>query len=112
MRYLLFAFVAFLLFQSCNSDSGNKKPAEQKDSLSTQHKVSGATDTSAATTAIADAATILSKKEVPILCYHDIRDLRPGESQRLKEYIVGESNFIDQMQSLKDSGYQTISLDD
>ena len=112
MRYLFFAFVAFLLFQSCHSDSGNKKPAEQKDSLSTQYKVSGATDTSAATTAIADAATILSKKEVPVLCYHDIRDLRPGESQRLKEYIVGESNFIDQMQSLKDSGYQTISLDD
>ncbi|HZI00142.1 MAG TPA: polysaccharide deacetylase family protein, partial [Flavisolibacter sp.] len=112
MRYLSFAFVAFLLFQSCNADTGNEKPSEQNDSLTTQSKVSGATDTSAATTAIADAATILSKKEVPVLCYHDIRDLRPGESQRLKEYIVGESNFIEQMQSLKDSGYQTISLDD
>jgi hypothetical protein len=26
-----------------------------------------------------DAATILSKKEVPILCYHNIRDFKPSQ---------------------------------
>jgi hypothetical protein len=28
-----------------------------------------------------DAATILSKKEVPILCYHNIKDLMPVLAQ-------------------------------
>ena len=35
-------------------------------------------------TAIADLATILSKKEVPILCYHHIRNFKAGESENMK----------------------------
>ena len=112
MRYLSLLFIAFAFLQSCNADSKSETPSNQNDSLYNQRKDAIVNDSSASAPAIADAATILAKKEVPVLCYHDIRDLRPGESQRLKEYIVGESNFIEQMQSLKDSGYQTISLDD
>jgi peptidoglycan/xylan/chitin deacetylase (PgdA/CDA1 family) len=63
-------------------------------------------DTSTApVAAIADAATILSRKQVPILCYHHIRDTKPGD------YVVPPSLFASQLQALADSGYQTILPD-
>jgi peptidoglycan/xylan/chitin deacetylase (PgdA/CDA1 family) len=54
-----------------------------------------------------DAATILSKKEVPILCYHNIRDFKPSASG-CKVYTVKPPAFAEQMKALADAGYQTI----
>ena len=62
-------------------------------------------------TAIADLATILSKKEVPILCYHHIRNFKPGESENMKSYSVTPAAFAAQMKALSDSGYSTILPD-
>lgn len=55
-----------------------------------------------------DAATILARPEVPILCYHQIRDYRPSDSKTARDYIVPVARFREQMQALADSGYQTI----
>ena len=60
----------------------------------------------------ADLPTILSKKEVPVLCYHHIRDAKPGESETMKSYSVSPEFFAEQMKALKDSGYETILPDD
>ena len=62
-------------------------------------------------TAIADLATILSKKEVPVLCYHHIRNFKPGESENMKSYSVTPAAFAAQMKALSDSGYSTILPD-
>lgn len=62
-------------------------------------------------TTIADAATILQKQEVPILCYHQVRDWRPDDSPTARAYIVPPAAFAQQMQALADSGYQTILPD-
>lgn len=62
-------------------------------------------------TAIADLATILSKKEVPILCYHHIRNFKAGESENMKSYSVTPAAFAAQMKALSDSGYSTILPD-
>ena len=59
----------------------------------------------------ADAATILAKKQVPILCYHQIRNWRPRDSKRAKDYIVPEAVFKAQLKMLADSGYQAILPD-
>jgi len=59
----------------------------------------------------ADAATILSKKEVPVLCYHHIREAKPGQSETMKSYSVSPHSFAAQMKALKDSGYETILPD-
>lgn len=59
----------------------------------------------------ADAASILAKKEVPILCYHHIREFRRGESENMKSYSVTPAAFAGQMKTLSDSGYQTILPD-
>lgn len=57
---------------------------------------------------VADAATILSRPEVPILCYHQVRDYKPSDSKTAKDYIVPVNVFRDQMQWLADSGYTAI----
>ena len=61
---------------------------------------------------IGDAASILAKPEVPVLCYHQIRDYRASDSRTSRTYIVPVSKFSEQMQALADSGYQTILPDD
>ena len=55
-----------------------------------------------------DAATILSKKEVPILCYHNIRDFSASASGNIKVYTVKPPAFAQQMKALADAGYETI----
>lgn len=59
----------------------------------------------------ADAATVLGRKQVPILCYHQIRDWRAKDSKSAKDYIVPIAEFKAQMKMLADSGYTTILPD-
>lgn len=61
---------------------------------------------------IADAATILSRKQVPILCYHQIRDWRGSDSKSAKDYICPTTVFAQHMQMLADSGYHAITADE
>jgi peptidoglycan/xylan/chitin deacetylase (PgdA/CDA1 family) len=60
---------------------------------------------------VADAATILARKQVPILCYHQVRNWKPTDGKVGKDYIVEIQNFKDQMKMLADSGYHTILPD-
>ena len=60
---------------------------------------------------IATAATIFSKKEVPVLCYHHIRTFSAGISESMKNYSVFPEAFAAQMKILYDSGYHTILPD-
>lgn len=57
------------------------------------------------------AASILNRKQIPILCYHQIRPYKPDDSPTAKPYIVPPTVFKDQMKALHDSGYQTILPD-
>lgn len=59
----------------------------------------------------ADAATILSRVQVPVLCYHQIREWKNHESRLAKDVIVPPAKFRSQLQILADSGYQTILPD-
>ncbi len=59
---------------------------------------------------IADAATIMSRKQVPILCYHHIREIRMA-SKANKGYEVTVAQFKEQMKALADSGYTSITPD-
>ncbi len=60
---------------------------------------------------VADAATILSRKQVPILCYHQVRNWKETDGKVGKDYIVEIENFKAHMQMLADSGYRTILPD-
>lgn len=59
----------------------------------------------------ADAAAILARPQVPILCYHQVRDWRDSDSKQARDYIVPVERFREQIQMLADSGYQTILPD-
>ena len=56
----------------------------------------------------ATAPNILSKKEVPILCYHNIREFSSTASGDIKTYTVKPTVFSAQMKALADAGYHTI----
>jgi len=58
-----------------------------------------------------DPKEVLARKEVPILCYHQIRDYRETDSKTAKVYIVPPTTFREQLKMLADSGYQTILPD-
>jgi peptidoglycan/xylan/chitin deacetylase (PgdA/CDA1 family) len=56
-------------------------------------------------------ATVLARKQVPILCYHQIRDWRPKDSKNAKDYIIPVESFKQHIKMLADSGYHTILPD-
>lgn len=60
---------------------------------------------------VADAKTILARKQVPILCYHQVRNWKERDGKVGKDYIVEVQNFKDQIKMLADSGYHTILPD-
>ena len=73
--------------------------------------VSATPETSVDTMSKQKPATLkemLAKKEVPVLCYHHIRNFSASQSESMKSYSVTPENFAAQMKALHDSGYQTI----
>lgn len=76
----------------------NEKTAPQKNSVQTEKRVA------------ADAATIMARPQVPVLCYHHIRDIQMP-SRKDRGYEVTLAQFKAQMKALADSGYQTVLPD-
>ncbi len=109
MKHLILPAIFGLFLQACNTAPADNKAPSQANVSESVKKDSG---TLSAPTKVADAATILSQKQVPVLCYHHIRNLKPNQSSRMLDYSVPIQNFKDQMQSLADSGYQTITPDE
>ena len=95
MRFTLLALSIFALAACQNT---NSKQTEQQ---ATTRNTKPAT-----------ATEILAKKQVPILCYHQIREWRGGDSETAKVYIVPPTTFKEQIKMLADSGYHTILPDE
>lgn len=60
---------------------------------------------------LADPATIMARKQVPVLCYHQIRDWSGSDSKNARDIIVPIELFKAQIKMLADSGYHTILPD-
>lgn len=56
-------------------------------------------------------SVILGRKEVPILCYHQIRDWKPTDSKVSKDYIMPPADLKAELKMLADSGYHSILPD-
>ena len=107
--------------KSNTTDEGNTATTAVTSAATVTEKDNAATATNAgpsatdpatvATGKIADVATILARKQVPILCYHQIRDWRGTDSKSAKDYICPTGVFAQQMQMLADSGYHAITAD-
>ena len=97
---------AALILAACSSDVTKTVPVTD----STTTTTSPATNIESSKP-MADVATILSKKEIPVLCYHHIREAKPGQSESMKSYSVTPAQFAEQMKALKDSGYESVLPD-
>ena len=102
MKNQMLAIAALIFLASCTSKSAEKEKtpepvptAEKKDTTNYSNRT------------IADAATIMGRKQVPVLCYHHIKD-EPSVSKSSMGYEVTLNQFKEQMKTLADSGYKTV----
>lgn len=104
MKNLLLLASAFTYF-SCTSSTSQ----ENGNSASHEQTTNGDTLTrNAGPVRVALASEIMSKKQVPILCYHHIEDVEVLP-KNTAGYTVTVSKFKDHMKTLADSGYKTIT---
>jgi len=107
-KLLIHLLILFVVMDSCHSSTHGDQSVEKKtDSLQRNDSI----DRSSVHRANPSAQFVLSKKQVPILCYHQIRDFRPTDSKRAKDYIVPVDAFRSQMKMIADSGFHTIQPD-
>jgi peptidoglycan/xylan/chitin deacetylase (PgdA/CDA1 family) len=114
-QHLLPLLAAAAIFTaSCQSKSQtNTDNADVKDNLtqtSSKEEVQAA-KIDVSKIKVADAKTILARKQVPVLCYHQVRNWKPTDGKVGKDYIVEIQNFKDQVKMLADSGYHSILPD-
>ncbi|HKB43804.1 MAG TPA: polysaccharide deacetylase family protein [Chitinophagaceae bacterium] len=103
MKILLFVISALLLTTYSGCDSTTQANPFY---IAVTHPID-----SAQTFPVNDATTILNRAQIPILCYHQIRDWSASDSKRAEDYIVPVNNFREQMKFLADNGYHTILPD-
>lgn len=101
MKNICICFLIGFLF-SCQSETRKHIPEVISDTIALSKKVVTVKKV------MASAAAILSKKEVPILCYHNIKDFTASSGEMTKVYSVKPLDFADQMKALSDAGYETI----
>jgi len=111
--FLTLTAAAIILTAGCQSKSQTtSKDADQQEGSATAATAEApGKPVDVTKVKVADAKTILARKQVPILCYHQIRDWKPKDSQTAKDYITPIATFKGHMKMLADSGYHTILLD-
>lgn len=114
MKYSLLTLITAgaILFASCQSKSQTENSTGKDSTVKTAQTTENAGPAvDVSKIKVADAKTILARKQVPILCYHQVRNWKPTDGKVGKDYIVEIQNFKDQMKMLADSGYHTILPD-
>jgi peptidoglycan/xylan/chitin deacetylase (PgdA/CDA1 family) len=104
-QFSLLRIVLAVLICSCSNQS---TVAEKEPNVS----ASNSADSSkmvVAPKSMAPAAEILARKQVPVLCYHHIKEVVGKNSAG---YDVTIATFKQQMKALADSGYKTITPDE
>jgi peptidoglycan/xylan/chitin deacetylase (PgdA/CDA1 family) len=104
MKNTLFILAAFFLWSCADSNSSPKTQEQKAEANTTAEKKDTAT---AANRVMADAATIMARTQVPVLCYHHIYDI----PKATREYDVTVNEFKRQMKILHDSGYHSVLPD-
>ena len=108
---LVLPFWTFLCLASCRHGDAVEasRVADTSAHATYPRPTAGAVD-SAATRKV-DAATVLSRRAVPILCYHQVREWKATDSRSVRELVIPPDRFRSHMKALADSGYRTILPD-
>jgi len=102
-KYCLTFLILISFLVACSSGTENKREQEA-DSLIHSDSV-------AIKKSVNNLAAILSKRQIPVLCYHHILETKPTDSENRKVYSVSPSSFASQMKALSDSGFTSILPD-
>jgi peptidoglycan/xylan/chitin deacetylase (PgdA/CDA1 family) len=119
--------ILFFAVTACGSGASSKKTdtatvgSGSADTLAAAKPDATSAATPAAATPVPDQtpsgekipspSVIRGRKEVPILCYHQIRDWKPTDSKMSKDYIMPPADLKAELKMLADSGYHTILPD-
>ena len=107
-----FILICTVSLYSCHSKTDTQSADENKNNNTKTNAVNSEDLTNVSAIKPASAAVVLARPQVPILCYHQIRDWRPKDSKSAKEIIVPTALFQAQLKMLADSGYHTILPDE
>ncbi|MFD2288333.1 polysaccharide deacetylase family protein [Pedobacter petrophilus] len=102
-RFLAISVLITAILAACQSDSKSK--------IADASVVSKTEVIDTAKQKPADAKAILAKREVPVLCYHQIRNNLASDSKRAHDDIISPDKFREHIKMLADSGYHTILPD-
>jgi peptidoglycan/xylan/chitin deacetylase (PgdA/CDA1 family) len=72
----------------------------------------GTTPSSSAPPTPGTPQEILARSTVPVLCFHQLRDFRPGDSAYARTMITPPPVFTAQLQALRDGGYTPVTGDE
>ena len=100
-----------LLSISCNQRESYHTSAAPLSPAETKPTNTSATTATTKLRRAANSEEIINRKQVPILCYHQLRDWKSTDSRVAKDYIVPAANFEAQIKLLADSGFTTILPD-
>ena len=95
-------FALLVMLAGCSPATSDKKNETTADATAKKDSIASSAKP------MASLATILAKKQVPVLCYHHIRNFAASQSESMKSYSVTPAAFAEQMKALHDSGFQTI----
>jgi len=101
MRSCFFIFIV-LFFISCTARKNEVKKIDVSSSKAGYDSIKPVS--------AVDASTILAKRQVPVLCYHHIKDV-PVLPKSSIGYTVTYQTFKNHMKVLADSGYHTVLPD-
>jgi peptidoglycan/xylan/chitin deacetylase (PgdA/CDA1 family) len=107
MKRLLPSLAIILILTSCK-DKSKQVLIKEKHVSATEIKEKK--DSTNKSVPVADASTIMARKQVPVLCYHHIRNIQMASKANMG-YEVSISAFQQQMKALHDNGYHTITPD-
>lgn len=107
---ILVAAISPFVF-ACGAASGSEQPVTALAASSAAIVADVKPSENATAPVDSSAVSILARKQIPILCYHQIRPYKENDSPTAKQYIVPPAAFHDQMRALHDSGYTTILPD-
>ncbi|MCW3105664.1 MAG: polysaccharide deacetylase family protein [Segetibacter sp.] len=106
----LISLIAISLL-ACRHDANSAEASNKNNTDITARSTTAKPVENASPKTMADAATILARKEVPVLCYHQIRDWNGGDSKSARDIVVPVNLFKAHLKILADSGYHTILPD-
>lgn len=57
-------------------------------------------------------STVSKIKQIPVLCYHNLKETSKNDGPKQKAYSISPDNFAWQMKALSDNGYTSITPDE